>query len=317
MNKESFSCLGLETNNINQLMKKVTFSDATENLKLLVQSVTNDDIVFFQQCDYDFNGTEEAFAITGKKGYLDGSFDSCQIWFISRDSGAVLVDEDNGVIPQENIKADYYFFLKYETSAGGSGSLSHIFGVKNNSPYELKISKQYMGFTDESGKYVGLTHDFSEGHKYINNYFIFDKVDREFYLDGTVRLEEYLSEKGFILKGKELANVISDMSFIKDVWNCYSNSNGIFIEAYDNDEVFRIQWNTREITFYSLSVGSTFSEIKEIFSEKGFRLDESQSRATAKKYVKGLVEIWILFDYSLVTVTDDSNVVQFQISLNI
>lgn len=317
VNKESFACLGIEINNFKQLMNVMVFSNSGENLKNSVQSIANDDILFFQQCDYDLNGIEEAFAITGKKGTVVGGFDSCQVWFVSSDSRAVLIDECNGVVPHENIKAESYTFFKYETTSGGSGSLSHIFGVKDNVPYELNISKQYMDFSNKSGEYVGLTHDFSDGHKYINNYFIFDITDREFYLDGTVNLEKYLSDGGFLLKGKELANVISNMSFVQDVWNCYSDSNGTFIEAYNSDEIFRIQWNTRDISFHDLTVGNTFSQIKEIFSKKGYYLDESQSRTTAKKYVKGLIEIWILFDQSLNTVTDDSHVVQFQITLNI
>lgn len=276
----------------------------------------HDNTAFLKIEDYDCNGRYEAFVIKGVPGAVLDSYDSCKIWFVDDSLNSVLLSESNGVIPHEIITAESYSFFKYEVSAGGSGSASYLFGVKNNKPYELVISGKFMDFTNEGNKYTAMTNDFSNGyHDYITHHFVFDKKACEFYIEGYINIGDYLTDDGFTIKGKQLADKLSGMTFIKEIWNCYTDSKATSIEAENNDEIFRMEWGGYNILLYNLSVGSTYAQAKKTLSEKGYRYDESNSRLSTRRFTKGNISIWIYFHYDIQSVNDDTHIVEFQIDL--
>ena len=81
-------------------------------------------------------------------------------------------------------------FITWELDAMGSGSTSIVLGVKNGMVYEPKVSGRYMRFlpTDD-GRFCGFTHDFSQGHAYVENYFSFNEKSKEFVFDSNSKEE--------------------------------------------------------------------------------------------------------------------------------
>ncbi len=154
---------------------------------------------YFVPADYDGDGIQEAFGVTG---VLDGfgGYDNVKIYYIAADGSVTCVREKtkNGdalygyLMSRTNevsgTEADYLLpasdakFLVWEISAHGSGSLSVILGVKNGEVYEPDISEQYMGFKQgDEGQFIGYTSDFSQGfHDYIEHPFRFDGQTGQF-----------------------------------------------------------------------------------------------------------------------------------------
>ncbi len=157
---------------------------------------------YFLASDYDGNGTEESFLITGTfdgvAGYMDAEIlfldsngamirvcdttsqgDSLYGYLNARNGKLEGNETDDYLIPAGNSR-----FLVWEVSAYGSASTSLIFGVRDGKPYELDISGKYMGFhQDEAGRYVAVISDFSKGyHDYIERIFVFDEETKQFIL---------------------------------------------------------------------------------------------------------------------------------------
>lgn len=156
---------------------------------------------YFLPADFDGDGVQEAFGITGAFDGQMGYYDT-KIYFVDslRNISCVRETTQQGSrlygyllsqVPESTNKTDDFFlsvatskFIVWEVSAYGSGSLSIILGVRDGKAYEPEISEQYMLFKqNELGEFVGLTSDFSKGfHDYIKHTFLFDKVNGQFVL---------------------------------------------------------------------------------------------------------------------------------------
>ncbi len=151
---------------------------------------------YFLPADYDGDGTEEAFAVTGTSDGEIGYYNA-KIYFINSKGDITCVcdktysgDSLYGYLHQENDTNDYLLntttakFIVWEVSAYGSGSDSIILGVKDGMAYEPDISNCYMNFgLTDSGEFVGYTSYFtSEGHQYDEKVFIFDESSGQFIL---------------------------------------------------------------------------------------------------------------------------------------
>lgn len=162
--------------------------------------------VFFLPADYDGDGIEEAFGITGTYENASGnaSYHHVKIYFINSQGEVSCVrsdaknhdylygyptsptiEEAENYSDQQLLQASSHKFLVWEISAFGSGSLSVILGVRDGRAYEPDISEEYMDFgeSDSESEFVGYTSDFSKGyHDYIPHYFSFNDDTGEFTL---------------------------------------------------------------------------------------------------------------------------------------
>ena len=158
----------------------------------------NETELYYLPSDYDGNGKEEAYGITGK-GYEDGFANNVKIYFIDS-SGKISCVKDKtysgdslfGELQNQDklssdpekvfLKAGNQKFIVWEIDGGGSASVSVVFGVRNGSSYQPNISGKYQYFHCTSDNvYVGTTSDFSQGyHQYIDVTFSFNASTGEF-----------------------------------------------------------------------------------------------------------------------------------------
>ena len=145
-------------------------------------------ILYFLYDDYDYDGTYEAMIATEQPG---GVYD--HIWFM--DSSGQISDltggreiygyefQDNANVRQRYlIDTGTQKFYVWENSAGGSGSLSYVFGVRGGVPYEPAISGTVQSFQKEGEEYVYYGNDFSKGfHEYPRIVLTYDAGSGEFY----------------------------------------------------------------------------------------------------------------------------------------
>lgn len=171
--------------------KKMEDKEKTEEeLKAVLEECSSDLIVNFEYDDYDGDGINEAYGFTSPNEYDEwGLCSNVDVWFIDSSGSCILRLEDTyGYLHKEKLVAENRKFLVWERSAGGSGSLSFIFGVREGEAYEPNISGEYMcfGFDINTGAcnrevFNGYTSDFSKGyHDYIPTEFEFDVDSGEF-----------------------------------------------------------------------------------------------------------------------------------------
>lgn len=160
--------------------------------------------VYFLPADYDGDGIEEAFAVTGTPDGEIGYYNT-KIYFISSEGNISCVCERTysgdslyGYLHNDSTTVyrfthttnDYLLeaasskFIVWEVSAYGSGTTSIILGVKDGMAYEPDISNFYMDFgLNEANQFAGYSSDFSEGfHDYIEHIFVFDEISKQFIL---------------------------------------------------------------------------------------------------------------------------------------
>lgn len=191
-----------------RLIQWIESTGIIENDSIDLQSIWNEYLqktqeksAYFFVDDFDGNGTQEAFGITG---IFDGEmiYNNVKIYYIDSSGKLSCIrkttqygDSLYGYLFEQwsestNSYSDLLLststskFIVWEISAYGSGSLSIILGVKNGEAYEPAISEQYMSFGKKaSGEYEGLTSDFSNGyHDYIESVFDFDDQTGQFVL---------------------------------------------------------------------------------------------------------------------------------------
>jgi len=169
-----------------------------DNLKAILSKNTTKPIQKFYFGDFDADGKYEAFAIAGNKdtSLSDAATDDREfyglvdIFFVS-DSGATLLKSNTyGFVMKNatgqqggNITVDSYSFFAFEQSAGGSGSLSYVWGVKNQKAMEMNVSGKVEMFSQDkdSGKITGCHGSFSAGyHQYMYYKYIFDEASFTF-----------------------------------------------------------------------------------------------------------------------------------------
>ena len=160
----------------------------TENdmQRIFAEQVT-EPVLYFLYDDYDYDGTYEAMIATEQPG---GVYD--HIWFM--DSSGRISDLTGGreiygyeFQDSANVRQRYLIdtgtqkFYVWENSAGGSGSLSYIFGVRGGVPYEPAISGTVQSFQKEGEEYVYYGNDFSNGfHEYPRIVLTYDAGSGEF-----------------------------------------------------------------------------------------------------------------------------------------
>lgn len=159
---------------------------------------TNEESVHFLPADYDGDGNEEAFAITGISNGQMG-YNNVKIYFINSEGNISCVRDKayngsllHGYLSERNANHTQSYlldtsvskFILWEVSAHGSGSTSIILGVKDGMAYEPNISNYYMDFgLNENNQLSGYSSDFSQGfHNYIEYIFIFDDKTKQFIL---------------------------------------------------------------------------------------------------------------------------------------
>lgn len=153
------------------LMDRSAFQDAVDSEQVLEYLVD----------DFDGDGTNEAFGITGILETPAHFATDVKIYFVSSDNQISLLEEDTYGSMNGLYEETPYKFLAWEQHAGGSGKTSYIYGVRDGNAYEFQISGQYRMFDQEGDKFVGYTIDDSQGfNDYIASYFKFDKNTKEF-----------------------------------------------------------------------------------------------------------------------------------------
>lgn len=123
---------------------------------------------YYVQTDYDGDGTNEAFAITGY--FRDDGCHDVKIYFISPTDGVLL-------------QAGNSKFIVWEIDGGGSSSTSLILGVKDGKAYEPDISGNYMWFWYYNNNFAATEVDISGmGTRYIDCSFTYDDASGQFIL---------------------------------------------------------------------------------------------------------------------------------------
>lgn len=173
------------------------------------------DIIYFIKEDFNGDENDEAYVITGEEDEFTG-YNNVNIYYMSGVSGECwsMLEEDEltfGYLHEDSsgnpalISASHYKFLVWEKYAGGSGSLSFVYGVREEGydsepqPYVAEISGQYEEFglysrdyaelcetdyeSDRQGDYVAVESYFEDYHKHRLIFFSFDKASGEFYVE--------------------------------------------------------------------------------------------------------------------------------------
>lgn len=158
------------------------------DLQATFSNQISEPVLYFLYDDYDYNGTCEAMVVTQQP---DGIH--VHVWFV--DSNGSITDLTGGhelygyeFQDSANVRQRYIVdtgtqkFYVWENSAGGSGSLSYVFGVQNNIPYEPAVSGTIQSFQKEGAEYVYYGNDFSKGfHDYPRIVLNYDAANGEFY----------------------------------------------------------------------------------------------------------------------------------------
>lgn len=147
-----------------------------------VDGSSNTEIDFYY-ADFDGNGTYEAFGVTGVGE--DGLYNNVEITYITSDRTVVPIDTDSSFygLPLGLLSVDNAKFLLWSKTAGGSGATTYLFGVKNGTLYQPKVSGTHDSFyyNENMDCYIGTTSNFSHnGHEYIPSYYEYDMATGEF-----------------------------------------------------------------------------------------------------------------------------------------
>lgn len=179
--------------------------DTTENalsendLKNIIASKGN--ICAWEYTDYDGNGTKEAFAIIGTNSMPDSYIsDSIQdVYFISAE-GVIeeLGNTSSGLMCSIERCTEYAGkrFFSYNATAGGSGSQTYLFSVKDGNCFELDISGTIVDFYNKNYKCYATMSEFlpEGGHIWSEYELIYDECAQEFSLSNNKTNSEFQNE---------------------------------------------------------------------------------------------------------------------------
>ena len=156
-----------------------------QELRKQFEEQITDTILYFLYDDYDYNGTYEAFVVTARPDSVWND-----IYYIGgtvvkltgdRQFGGYEFQDSANVRQRYMVDTGTQKFFIWENSAGGSGSTSYIFGVRNGAPYEPALSGKLQSFQKDGEQYVHYRSDFSQGfHDYIRTELGFDASAGEF-----------------------------------------------------------------------------------------------------------------------------------------
>lgn len=154
-------------------------SDSYDSLyQIFISQTEGEREAFFIYDDFDNDGINEAFGITGADEASD-LYNHVKIYFLQGDGSITDIspeEEFYGYLGDEVLDTGAGKFIVWEMSAGGMESLSYIFGVKDGSAYEPGISGECMGFN--ISEYRDLYYSITYG--YNMEYYAFDAETGEF-----------------------------------------------------------------------------------------------------------------------------------------
>ena len=172
----------------NDASADVPESIAESDMQRIFSEQVTEPVLYFLYDDYDYDGTYEAMIATEQPGGV-----YARIWFM--DSSGTVTDLTGGreiygyeFQDSANVRQRYLIdtgtqkFYVWENCAGGSGSLSYVFGVREGVPYEPAISGTVQSFQKEGEEYVYYGNDFSNGfHEYPRIVLTYDAESGEFW----------------------------------------------------------------------------------------------------------------------------------------
>lgn len=172
----------------NDALSEITESISEGDMQRIFAEQISEPVLYFLYDDYDYDGTYEAMIATEQPGSVYS-----HIWFMN--SSGTITDLTGGreiygyeFQDSANVRQRYLIdtgtqkFYVWENCAGGSGSLSYVFGVRGGIPYEPAISGVVQSFQKEGEEYVYYGNDFSNGfHEYPRIVMTYDAGSGEFY----------------------------------------------------------------------------------------------------------------------------------------
>lgn len=173
----------------------VQITDSYEDLhNVFASHLTEESELFFIYDDFDYDGTYEAFGITGTPT-APNLYNDVNIYFIKSDGNMESIRPEENFygytsdIPMDTGKEK---FLVWELGDGVSNSISYIFGVRDGKPYESDISQECseFGWFGDS-LYSALVYwDGWDSDEYVRVYYVYDAAIGDFVPDGYTDFDE-------------------------------------------------------------------------------------------------------------------------------
>lgn len=144
--------------------------------------------IYFWQDDFDCDGQEEAFGITGIEQF--SNLENVRIYYISSDGEATCIDEISNMYGY----GDSYFLYpdvedfvfidtgdtKFLSLGGIDGQVVWLYGVKNGSAYQPEVSGEFFEFSmDEENCKRYRAYESSDGGEGVK-FYEYDIVSQEF-----------------------------------------------------------------------------------------------------------------------------------------
>ena len=218
------------------------------------------------------------FALTGKEYKDEWSHNICgKLWFVDRNGVKQAdADEKNYYYRPKKIRAGEQIFLVLEKPYA-TGSTTYIWGVKDNEPYQLSLTKKGMDLKpNEYGEFefIDSTYDFGEvegtyflcGHTWKKYYFYFNGIDFKEYGGIQIEYEDLLKIGGI----NEIIDIINNDGY---------TINSIY---YRENNMININLSSGEMgnrTFYNITLRINNHKIKIILSEFDDIYDEGIYKA--------------------------------------
>ncbi|OPX45243.1 hypothetical protein CLHUN_11300 [Ruminiclostridium hungatei] len=153
--------------------------------------------------DFDKNLKREVFALVEPQGENGEAYFNGQVWYADESTVKMLLEAGADVDSAEIWDVGSQKLFHVEEGYGGSGSISHVWSVKEGKPYEIEYageSLQYAGekqFITCPGSF-DLLRDGSGGHTWKPYYLYFDEASGTLKEYGGIKisLEQLLELKG-------------------------------------------------------------------------------------------------------------------------
>ena len=213
----------------------------------LTQLTGQENFDYFYYGDYDGDGAGEAFALVNDR--KEDGLVSGDIWFVNVQTGYAL--QTGCTYSQIGLcgKAAPLYF-RGEENYGGSGSVSHIWGVSGGEAYELDISgMENFSYDEDSGSFCVYATYFDDymGHCWHKYYYYADENGLKEYGAIPISQEELLEFNGAaeILgeafgKGGSLKEALYRANGIIDVNMKVDGHDEFLILQYQGNEISQI-----------------------------------------------------------------------------
>lgn len=236
-----------------------------------LQSNVKGNIVFHYYDDYDGDGDCEMFALVGE--YVDnGGFyekeNICgKIWFVDQDGIIEVESEEIEYWSTPRVfavdKKSFIAFEKYYAT----GSLTYLWGVKNEKPYQPNISGKGNGLYINEFNEIEITDseydfifdkgsNFSLGHTWKRYYFYFDGNSFREYGGISIKVEDLLRISGV---DKIINEIYNNLYTIESIY--YRDNGMININISKEDDY--------EIIYYNITLRCNDDSWEYVMSEFG------------------------------------------------